>query len=141
MSTPLEIAFQGVEKSRALEAKIAERMVRLEKHFDRMTYARVVVAAHRHSHKGRIYQIKIEIGIPDHAPLVITHEPEVSHAREDLLTAIREAFDATLRRLDDTAARLSGTAKAERGRRRPSRKRTPAEGTEPDTATDESERS
>lgn len=121
MDKPLEIAFQGMEKSRALEAKIAERVVRLEKHFDRITHTRVVVAApHRHSQKGKIYQIKIEIGIPDHAPLVITHEPVVSHANQDLQTAIRDAFDAARRSLDDMAEKISGTAKAERGRRKPS---------------------
>ncbi len=120
MDTPLEITFQGVEKSQAVEAKIAERAAKLEKHFDRITHLRVVVSApHRHSHKGKIYQIKIEVGLPERAPLVIAHDPEVNHAHEDLLVAIRDAFDAARRRLDDSAARMSGTAKSERGRRRP----------------------
>jgi ribosomal subunit interface protein len=121
MNKPLEITFQGVEKSDAIEAKIAEKAAKLEKHYDRITHFRVVVAApHRHSNKGKIYQIKIEIGLPDRAPVILTHEPEVNHAHEDLLVAIRDAFDAARRRLDDTAAKMSGTAKAERGRRRPS---------------------
>ncbi|HKZ97171.1 MAG TPA: HPF/RaiA family ribosome-associated protein [Hyphomicrobiaceae bacterium] len=125
MDKPPEITFQGMEKSAAIEAKIAEKVAKLEKHFDRMTHCRVVVAApHRHSHKGKIYRIKIEIGVPDRAPVVVTHEPEVSRANEDLVTAIRDAFDAARRRLDDAAARLSGTAKNERGRRRPSPVRT-----------------
>ena len=120
MNKPLEITFQGVEKSEAVEAKIAEKAAKLEKHFGRLTHVRVVVSApNRHSHKGKIYQIKIEVGVPDRAPVVITHEPEVSHASEDLLTAIRESFDAARRRLDDAAAQMAGTAKAERGRRRP----------------------
>lgn len=121
MNKPLEITFQGVEKSDAIEAKIAEKAAKLEKHYDRITHFRVVVAApHRHSRKGKIYQIKIEIGMPDRAPVVVTHEPEVNQAHEDLLTAIRDGFDAARRCLDDTAAQMSGTAKAERGRRRPS---------------------
>ncbi len=120
MNTPLEITFQGVEKSHAIEAKIAERAAKLERHFDRITHMRVVVAApHRHSHKGKIYQIKIEVGLPERAPVVIAHDPEVNHAHEDLLVAIRDAFDAVKRRLDDSAARMSGTAKTERGRRKP----------------------
>jgi len=121
MNKPLEITFQGVEKSDAIEATIAEKAAKLEKHFDRLTHVRVVVAApHRHSHKGKIYQIKIEVGVPDRAPVVITHEPEVTQASQDLQTAIRDGFDAACRRLDDTATQMSGTAKAERGRRRPS---------------------
>lgn len=121
MNKPLEITFQGVEKSDAIEAKIAEKAAKLERHFDRLTHVRVVVAAqHRHSNKGKIYQIKIEVGVPDRAPVVITHEPEVTHASQDLQTAIRDGFDAAQRRLDDTATQMSGIAKAERGRRRPS---------------------
>lgn len=122
MQTPLEITFQGVEKSAAIETKITEKFRKLEKHFDRIVHGRVVIAStHRHAHKGKTYQIKIEIGIPDRAPVVVTHEPEVAHANEDLLIGLREAFETAQRRLDDSVARLSGTAKAERGRRRPSR--------------------
>lgn len=120
MDKPLEITFQGVEKSDAIEARIAEKAAKLERHFGRITKMRVVVAApHRHSHKGKIYQIKIEIGLPDRKAVIVTHEPEVNQAHEDLVTAIRDAFDAARRRLDDSAARLSGTAKTERSRRRP----------------------
>jgi ribosome-associated translation inhibitor RaiA len=121
MNKPLEITFQGVEKSATIEATITEKAAKLERHFDRLTNIRVVVAApHRHSHKGKIYQIKIEVSIPDHAPLVVTHEPDVNNASEDLQTAIRHAFDAALRRLDDTVGRMSTAAKTERGRRKPS---------------------
>lgn len=125
MTKPLEISFQGVEKSEAIEAMIAERAAKLEKHFGRLTSIRVVVAApHRHSHKGKIYQIKIEAGLPERPPVVVSHEPETSHANQDLPTAIRDAFEAAARSLDDKAARITGTAKAERGRRRPSPVRT-----------------
>ncbi len=40
-------------------------------------------------------------------------------AQEDLQIALRDAFDAAKRRLDDIAERIKGSAKAERGRRRP----------------------
>jgi ribosome-associated translation inhibitor RaiA len=120
MQTPLEITFQGVEKSDAIENKIIEKFNKLERHFDRIVHGRVVIAsAHRSAHKGKTYQIKIEIGIPDRAPIVVTHEPEVAHPQSDLLTGLREAFETAQRCLDNTSARLSAGAKAERGRRRP----------------------
>jgi putative sigma-54 modulation protein len=120
MDTPLEISFKGLDKSRAIEAKIAEKAAKLEKVFDRMTHCRVVVSApNKHAHKGKNYAIKIDIGIPDHAPLILTHESTVGHAQEDLQIAIRDAFDAAKRRLDEMADKLRDTAKAERGRRRP----------------------
>jgi putative sigma-54 modulation protein len=120
MQTPLEITFQGVEKSDAIENKIIEKFRKLERHFDRIVHGRVVIAAtNRSAHKGKTHQIKIEIGIPDRAPIVVTHEPEVAQPQQDLLTGLRDAFETAQRCLDNTAARLSAGAKAERGRRRP----------------------
>lgn len=120
MATPLEISFHGVEKSDAVEARIAEKVAWLEKHFDRMTHCRVVIEApHKHSKKGRIYHIKIEIGVPGHAPVIVNHEPEQNHAHEDILTAVRDAFDAARRRIDDVASKLGTAARAESTRRKP----------------------
>lgn len=120
MKTPLDITFKGLDKSRVVEAKIAEKAQKLERHFDRMTHCRVVVSApNKHSHKAKGYEIKIEVGIPEHAPFVLTHEAPVGDAQETLLVALRDAFDAASRRLDELKDRLSQGAKAERGRRRP----------------------
>jgi ribosome-associated translation inhibitor RaiA len=121
MNTPLEISFKGLEKSRAVEAKIAERVARLERHFERMTHCRVVVSApNKHAHKGKVYEIKIDIGMPGSAPLIVTQETAVANASESLNVAIRDAFDAAQRRLDETGERKDHAAKAERGRRKPS---------------------
>jgi len=123
MTTPLEITFHGVEKSEAVEARIAEKVARLEKHFSRMTHCRVVVEApHRHSKHGRIYHIRIEIGMPGHAPVIINHEPEQDHAHEDILVAVRDAFDAARRRLDDVASRMGPAVRAQSNRRKPNGK-------------------
>jgi putative sigma-54 modulation protein len=120
MNTPLEIQFNGLEKSEAVEAHIAEKVAWLEKHFDRMTHCRVVLELpHRHEHKSKIYQVKIEVGVPGHAPVIVSHEGPENHAHEDVQIAIRDAFNAARRRVDDVAARLSAPAKLERGRRRP----------------------
>lgn len=120
MTTPLEIAFKGLEKSRAIEAKIAEKAARLEKHFDRMTHCRVVVSApNKHAHKGKVYEIRIDIGVPGGAPLIVTHETPVAQSSESLHAAIRDAFDAAGRRLHELSERMGGNAKSERGRRKP----------------------
>ncbi len=123
MKTPLEISFKGLEKSRAVEAKVAERAARLERHFDRMTNVRVVVSApNKLAHKGKHFEVKVEIGIPGGAPIIISEEPEGNDARSDLMIAIRNAFDSAERRLDDLAERLGGSSKkAERERRRPAK--------------------
>jgi ribosome-associated translation inhibitor RaiA len=120
MNTPLEIHFHGIDKSEAVEQRVREKVAKLAKHFDRITRCRVVLEVpHRSPQKPKVYQIKIEVGIPRRKPIVVTHERIGSHANEELGLAIRDAFEAALRKLDGTAARVTQRAKLERGRRRP----------------------
>jgi ribosome-associated translation inhibitor RaiA len=124
MQTPLEIEFNGVEKSDALEAKITEKFNKLSRHFSRMTSCRVVVAKpHRHSKGGNPFLIKMEIGVPGQPPVLISSARDPDHDHEDVLIALRDAFDTAKRKLDDVAAKLSrgAGAKSERGRRRPAK--------------------
>jgi putative sigma-54 modulation protein len=119
MRTPVEITFNGVEKSAAIEARIAEKVAALERRFARMTHCRVVIEApHRRSKLGKLFHVQIEICVPGRAPLVVKSGREETHAHEDLATAIRDAFDAARRVLDEKAAKLAEAAKVERGRRR-----------------------
>ncbi len=124
MQTPLEIEFNGVEKSDALEAKITEKFNKLSRHFSRMTSGRVVVAKpHRHSKGANPFLIKIEVGVPGQPPVLISSARDDDREHEDIQIALRDAFDAAKRRLDELAAKLSrgAQAKSERGRRRPAK--------------------
>ena len=120
MHTPLEIHFHGIEKSAAIEERVRWKVSKLEKHFGRLTRCRVVLEApHRSPAKAKVYQIKIEISLPRQRPIVVRHEREGSHASEELLLALRDAFEAALRKVDGEAAKMSQRTKLERGRRRP----------------------
>jgi putative sigma-54 modulation protein len=120
MQTPVEIHFHGIEKSDALERRVRGKVEKLAKHFGRMTHCRVVVdAPHRGSQRPKACQIKIEIGMPGRRPLVVRHEQEGSHAREELAIALRDAFEAAARRLDGEATRIGQRSKIERRRRKP----------------------
>lgn len=131
MSTPLEISFHGLEKSDAVEARIRDKFRRLLQHFERITHARVVVQTPRkHSPTAKVFHVKIELGLPGQKPLIISNEADADHARTDVSLAIRDAFAAARRRLDDVAAKIKHPAKRERARRRPSRPRAAALGGE-----------
>ena len=120
MDTPVEIHFHGIEKSEAVEARVREKVSKLEKHFGRMTHCRVVLEApHRSPQKPKVFQIKIEISLPRRRPIVVRHEREGSHANEELPLAIRDAFAAALRKVDDVGTKITARPKLERGRRRP----------------------
>ena len=119
MLTPVEIHFHGIEKSEAIEDRVRAKVAKLEKHFGRIVRCRVVLEApHRSPQKPKVYRVKIEISLPRKQPIVVCHEREGSHANAELPLVMREAFDAALRRVDDTGGKLART-KLERARRRP----------------------
>jgi ribosome-associated translation inhibitor RaiA len=124
MDIPLEIHFHGIDKSEAIEDRVREKVGKLAKHFSRMTSCRVVLEApHRSPQKAKVYQIKIEIGVPSRRPIVVSHEREGSHAAEELNLALRDAFEAALRKVDGVASKIGQRSKLERGRRRPNTSR------------------
>lgn len=111
MQTPLKIAFHGMDPSPAIEARIRERATRLERLFERVVSCRVVVEApHRHGHQGKLYRVKVLIGVPGH-DIEVAHNKPLDHAHEDVYVAIRDAFDAAGRRLEDYARRIRGDVK------------------------------
>jgi ribosomal subunit interface protein len=121
MATQVEVHFHGVEKSEAVEQRVREKVAKLKKHFTQMTSCRVAVEVpQRKADRPKVYQIKIEIGVPRRAPVIVSHERTGSHANEDLPLAIREAFEAALRKVDGMSAKLTQRSRIERGRRRPS---------------------
>jgi ribosome-associated translation inhibitor RaiA len=120
MHTMSEIHFHGIEKSEAIEDRVREKVSKLEKHCGRMSRCRVVLEApHRSPQRPKAYKIKIEISLPRRQPIVVCHEREGSHAHEELPLAIRDAFEAALRKVDDVSTKVGARTKLERGRRRP----------------------
>jgi ribosome-associated translation inhibitor RaiA len=120
MTTLVEVHFHGIEKSDAIEQRVREKVAKLQRHFERMTSCRVAIeATQRNPQKPKVYEIRLEIGIPGRKPIIITHDRVGSHASEELSLALRNAFEAAVRKVDDTAAKVSQRAKLERGRRRP----------------------
>jgi ribosome-associated translation inhibitor RaiA len=117
-----------MERSEAAEARIRDKFDRLHQHFSRITHARVVVETpRRHTPAAKVFQVKIEIGLPGQKPLIVRHDPPAEQTRSDIALAIRDAFAAAQRRLDDMAEKIKHPAKRERTRRRPARVEQPQE--------------
>lgn len=111
MQTPLEIAFVDTAPSPAAEARIRERVKRLERHFDGITSCHVYVAApHQHQRKGNLFEIRIEVRVPG-AELAVADKPGDIHAHEDIYVAIRDSFDAMERQLEAWKQRIHGDVK------------------------------
>ena len=120
MNAPVEVHFHGIQRSEAIDQRVRDKVAKLEKHFERMTSCRVVLeATQRTALKPKVYCIKIEIGVPRQRPIVVCHERVGSHASEELTMALRDAFEAALRKVDGIASKRGQRSRLERGRRRP----------------------
>jgi len=111
MQIPLQVTFHQLEPSPALEAQVRSWVDELETFFDRMISCRVLIEApHHHQHQGRLYRVRIEIGVPGDS-LVVTRSPDEHAAHEDAHVAVRDAFRAARRELEDYVRRMRGDVK------------------------------
>jgi ribosomal subunit interface protein len=106
MKIPLQITFRNMPLSEAIEAKINEKAAKLDKYFNRIMSCRVVVEeSQRRQHQGKLFSIHIDITVPG-KELAVTREEN-----EDPYVAIREAFNAAARRLEEHARQRRGEVK------------------------------
>jgi ribosomal subunit interface protein len=105
-----------MDPSPAVEARIRKKAEKLERFHDRIIGCTVVVEApHRHHHKGKLFSVKVEISVPGE-DVVVDHAKPADHAHEDVYVAIRDAFNAAVRRLEDQSRKMRGDVKAHAGR-------------------------
>ncbi|MCX7960085.1 MAG: ribosome-associated translation inhibitor RaiA [Burkholderiales bacterium] len=106
MQIPLQVSFQGMARSDALVAAVEEKASKLERYFDRITSCRVVLAVDgRHHRHGRQYRVRIDLTVPG-GEIAVTREHH-----EDVHVALRDAFDAARRRLEDHVRAQRGDVK------------------------------
>ena len=97
--------------SPAVEARVRDRAAALERFHPRITGCHVVIEVHhRHHHQGRLYHVTVHVVVPE-GEIVVTRDPAEHHAHEDAYVAVRDAFDAAERRLQDRVRRLRGDVK------------------------------
>jgi cold shock CspA family protein len=130
MKIPVQVTFRNMSPSEPLEALVRERARQLEDFYAGMMACRVVVEIpHRHHQAGNRCHVRIDLTVPDDE-IVVSREPSVHGSLKDLSStettkatdiasihahaevAIREAFDAARRRLQDYARRQRGAVKA-----------------------------
>ncbi|MCD6041569.1 MAG: ribosomal protein [Burkholderiales bacterium] len=107
MQIPLQISLHGISQSEALYDAIRDRAEKLERYYERIMSCRVVVElAGRHKHKGKEFAVRIDLKVPG-GELAVTREHD-----EDLQVALRDAFDAARRQLEDYAREQRGDVKS-----------------------------
>ena len=101
MRLPLQITFRHRDPSPALEARIRELVARLERVSSHIMRCHVIVEPlDGHQNQGALYDFHIDITLPD-AELAIRRAGPIDQAHEDAYVALRDAFRAARRRLEN----------------------------------------
>lgn len=132
---PVQITYRNVAPSATIDASVMEKAEKLGVFYDRIMSCRVILEApHRHHQKGKLYHIRINLAVPGgevtvkHEPkrivgslalrqkipevaLTATREPSKYSAHGDIYVALRDAFDAARRKLQDYARARRGAVK------------------------------
>ncbi len=111
MQVPTQITIRDLPNSAAIENKIQEKVNKLSRYSDQIAHCHVIVEVpQKHQHQGKIYTVRIDLKIPG-------KEVVVSKIfNEDLYVAIRDAFNAARRQIEDHVRRERGDVKAHQER-------------------------
>jgi cold shock CspA family protein/ribosome-associated translation inhibitor RaiA len=97
--------------SEAIENNIRDKAAKLDGFYDKIMGCRVLLEApHRHHHKGKLYHVRIDLTLPG-GEIVINREPSRHASHKDVYVAIRDAFAAARRKLQDFIRRRRGVLK------------------------------
>lgn len=101
-----------MDHSEQIETLVREKAGKLEKFADHIMSCRVVVEpAGKHHLHGNLYEVRIDIMVPDEE-IAVTREPSQHTECRDIHVALRDAFDSARRKLEDYVRRRRGTVKA-----------------------------
>lgn len=103
---PLQITLRDIPDSPALKDRIRELTDRLTHCYDRINRVQVVVEwADKNKHHGKLYNVRIDLSVPSKT-FAVTHKMD-----EDVFVAVRDAFAAMSRQLEEHARKRNGHVK------------------------------
>jgi ribosome-associated translation inhibitor RaiA len=101
MQTPLRISLRELQSTRALESRIRDHLMRLERFHPPILHCHVIIdASAPHATKAAAVEITIDLKVPG-CEICVRRTP--NPAQDDLYVALRDAFDAAKRLLRDHA--------------------------------------
>ena len=104
--TAVQITIRDIPGSPALEQLIRKKVDKLSHYCNRINSCRVVVEqSQKHKHQGKLFNVRIDLTVPG-KELVVTHK-----VNQDIYIAIREAFNAAGRQLEEHSRKRHGRVK------------------------------
>lgn len=101
MQVPVKVAFHNVDASEALEARIKEKIEKLENRYPNLVGCQVVVeSAHHHQNKGRLYNVLVDVTIPGGKVVASSHTGKNPIKHDKIYAAMNDAFLAIEKQLE-----------------------------------------
>jgi ribosome-associated translation inhibitor RaiA/cold shock CspA family protein len=106
MKIPVQVSFHGLDASEALESAALARAEKLEQFCSQLTACRVrIEQVSKHKQQGCEFAVHVDVTLPG-------HELNVGHQRhEDAYVALRDAFNAMRRQVEEAVQRMRGEEK------------------------------
>ena len=106
-----KIQYLGFKESESVSRAIQSHIDNLEKISNRITSCHVIVSRpHRKQIKGNVFHVKLRVHLPG-STIVVDKDPGKNHAHEDVYVAVRDAFWAARRKVEDYVRKQSGFVK------------------------------
>lgn len=100
MQTPPQIAWEHIEPSDFLKARIEREVSAIERTFGRITSCKVHIEGRSHrQHKGGLYAVRVRLVLPGGQEIDASRNPPQDHSHEDAYVAVRDVFQALRRQL------------------------------------------
>jgi ribosomal subunit interface protein len=107
MKQPLQITFEGMDRSDAVEDAVRRKAEHLEQFAGDIMACRVVVdLVQKHKQQGRPFGVRIDLTLPGRELVVNRVE------NEDVYVALRDAFDSMKRQVEEAVRQRRGDEKA-----------------------------
>lgn len=106
MQRPVQITYRDIAPTDALESQVREKAAKLEEVYPFITGCHVTLEVpHKHKHQGKDCTVRIDVRVPG-GELVVNRDHH-----EDMYVALRDAFDAAKRQLEDYGRKQRGDVK------------------------------
>ena len=106
MQLPLQISYRNMESSAAIDTLVREKAAKLEQFHSRIMSCHVAIEQPaRHKHQGKQFVVHIDLKVPG-GEIAVNRDHH-----EDVYVALRDAFDAARRKLEDFARERRGDVK------------------------------
>lgn len=103
---PVQLTVRDLPLTSAIETHIRKKAEKLQRFYNRICSCHVVIELpQKHKHQGKLYNVRIDLIVPG-KELVVTHKNN-----EDLYVAIRDAFQAVERQLEEYSRKRHGRVK------------------------------